>query len=446
MADENENNEEGTPVVGAEPEEFAPENYSAPSTPEEAPEAEPDDEGFTKKKARKPRTKRVIVPKDSASFFRARAKQFRMFPFTQDGNLQVPELAGQAAKVIELPHYRLSTEAELEENTAARRQELENVEREYDEMLRAYKDAQAIWKDTGVASDVIAAQRELARLDALRSQLRSPLRWTKEFKGLSVRQLMPDLFYEVRKVGYKCYGMRLRSNPWEEMTKIGEAPTPAIEEDAGSGSEEEEEEAEAFVFFSGADDPEHGALSPDTMIEFVVNSTKYTSIIQAYEVERITQLGRRKDLGSLFLRAKTPAQVRALAARVTGDVENPRELWITILKALVAQHPKYAELLRSTGKDTLVYASPKDTRWGIGLSADDPAAMDRSQWKGENLLGQAWQAVRVGLPAEAEAEEAANVQEGGSGETKYTEHAFTREEGQMMRKNILKGYYRKKVQ
>jgi ribA/ribD-fused uncharacterized protein len=349
--------------------------------------------------------------------------------------------------VIELPRYRESTEAELEEGTAARRQELENVEREYDEMLRAYKDAMSIWKDTGVASDVIAAQRELARLDALRSQLRSPLRWTKEFKGLSIRQLMPDLFYEVRKVGYKCYGMRLRSNPWDEMTKIGEMPTPAVEEGEGSEEEEEdEEEAETFVFFSAPDDPEHGALSPDTMVEFVVNSTKYTSIIQAYEVERITQLGRRKDLGGLFLRAKTPAQVRALAARVTGDVENPRELWISILKALVAQHPRYAELLRSTGKDTLVYANPKDMRWGIGLSADDSGATERSQWKGENLLGQAWQAVRVQLPAETEQEEEeANVQEGGSGETKYTEHAFTKDEGLQMRKNILKGYYRKKV-
>lgn len=444
MADDADNNND-TSSAGEEVlnEEVVP-------TPEEAaapPQEEADNEGFVKKKTRKPRAKRIAIPKDSASFFRARAKQFHTFQFTADGNLQVPELAGQAAKVIELPQYRQATEDELEETAAARRQELENIEREYDEMLSAFKDAMQIWRDTGVSSDVIAAQRELQRLDALRSQLRSPLRWTKEFKGLSIRQLMPDLFYEVRKVGYKCYGMRLRHNPWDEMTKIGELPTPPVEEGAASG--EEEEEPEAFVFFNAADDPEHGALSPDTMIDFVFNSTKYNSLIQAYEVERLTHLGRRKDLGPLFLRSRNPAQIRGLAGRVTGDVENPRELWINILKALVAQHPQYADILRATGKDTLVYANPKDTRWGIGLSADDPGATERSEWKGTNLLGQAWQAVRDGLPAEAEGEgetAAEAVQQGGAGETKYTEHGRTAEEAKNMRKNILKGYYRKRVQ
>ena len=390
------------------------------------------EEKDTKKKVRAPRAKRIAIPKDSATFFRARAKQFHMFTFTQDGNLQVPELADQAAKVIELPNYRQTTEDELEEYAATRRQELENVEREYDEMLNAYKDAMQIWRDTGASSDVIAAQRELQRLDSLRSQLRTPLRWTKEFKGLSIRQLMPDLFYEVRKVGYKCYGMRLRHNQWDELTKIGELPTPPIEE---KEEEEEEEISESFIFFNKADDPDHGALSPDTMIEFIYNSTKYNSPIQAYEVERLTHLGRRKDLGPLFLRSRNPAQLRALAARVTGDVENPRELWINILKALLTQHPQYVDILRATGKDTLVYANPKDTRWGIGLSADDPEATERSEWKGENILGQAWQAVRDTLPTDQE-------QEGGHQEITYTEHGRTIEESQKMRKNILRGYYK----
>lgn len=430
MADTNENKNDVEEVLAQQEEEFAPENDSIPEE--------------VAKKVRKPRVKRVAVPKDSASFFRARAKQFRMFPFTSDGNLQVPELAGQAAKVIELPLYRQSTEDEIEEGAEARRQELENVEREYDEMLQAFKDAMSIWRDTGAASDVIAAQRELQRLDGLRSQLRSPLRWTKEFKGLSVRQLMPDLFYEVRKVGYKCYGMRLRNTPWDEMTKIGELPTPQIEEEAETEAEEEEE-PESFIFFNAADDPEHGALSPDTMIDFVYNSTKYNSPIQAYEVERLTYLGRRKDFGPLFLRSRNPAQLRAFAARVTGDVENPRELWINILKAIVAQHPQYADILRATGKDTLVYANPKDTRWGIGLSADDTGATERSEWKGANILGQAWQAVRNSLPAEAEGVEAVealggDVQEGGS--EKYTDHGRTAEEAHTMRKNILRGYYK----
>ena len=438
MADDAENNDISN-ANGTEAEDTStPDDEQNKSTPVET---------FEKKKVRKLRAKRIAIPKDSASFFRARAKQFHSFKFTSDGNLQVPELAGEAAKVIELPLYRQSTEEELEETASVRRQELENVEREYDEMLSAFKDAMNVWRETGASSDVIAAQRELQRLDSLRSQLRSPLRWTKEFKGLSIRQLMPDLFYEVRKVGYKCYGMRLRNNQWDEMTKIGELPTPLIEEGAGEETDDEEEETEGFVFFNSPNDPmhpEHCALSPDTMIEFVYNSTKYNSLIQAYEVERLTHLGRRKDLGPLFLRSRNPAQIRALASRLTGDVENPRELWINILKTLLAQHPQYTEILRSTGKDTLVYANPKDTRWGIGLSADDSGATERSEWKGTNLLGQAWQVVRDGLDVEGEtetAQEVQGIQEGGVKEL-YTDHGRTREESHKMTKNILKGYYK----
>jgi predicted NAD-dependent protein-ADP-ribosyltransferase YbiA (DUF1768 family) len=252
---------------------------------------------------------------------------------------------------------------------------------------------------------------------------------------------MPDKFYEVKKLRHPVYAMRLRSVAFEDMVKIGQLPTPAIEEP--EDVDEEEEVPESFIFFSAAEEPDHGALSPDTMIEFVYNSTKYTSLIQAFEVERITQLGRRKDLGGLFLRSTKPQQIRMLGARVVGDVENPRELWINILKALVTQHPKYVDILRATGTDTLVYANPKEARWGIGMAADDPLATEKGEWKGPNVLGQAWQAVRDSLPPEEKGEEeGAEAPQQGGGAHKYTEHGMTEGEVQGLRKNILRGYWK----
>ena len=44
-----------------------------------------------------------------------------------------------------------------------------------------------------------------------------------------------------------------------------------------------------------------------------------------------------------------------------------------------------------------VEASPFDAIWGIGLSEDDPACLDREEWEGTNWLGQAITDVRDDL-------------------------------------------------
>lgn len=387
-----------------------------------------------KQKKRVKKTKQIPVPKDSASWFRARAKDPRMFEFTADGNLAVPEMRGQAAKVIELPAYRQATVPEMLEGEEKRRDELVGIEREYDETMRQYKEAIQEWRDTGKVSDVLKYQRDLTRLDAMRTRLRSPVLWTQEFKRLSIRDVLVDEFYQVKKLGYSVFALKMRSVPWEEVVRIGsEAPeAPQVAE------EEEDQEEESFIFFNNPDETDYGALSPDTMVEFVYNSTKYNCPTQAYEAERLQTIGR-KDIRTLLLRQRNPVTMRALSAKVIGDVENPRELWIGILKALVSQHPRFMDVLRSTEKDTLVYANPKEGRWGIGMSEDDPLATEKSSWKGPNVLGQAWEVVR---------ESVGEVQTGGDHEqgTTYTEHGKTKEESKEIHRNILKGYYKKMKQ
>jgi ribA/ribD-fused uncharacterized protein len=55
--------------------------------------------------------------------------------------------------------------------------------------------------------------------------------------------------------------------------------------------------------------------------------------------------------------------------------------------AKFTQNPSLLRALLDTKGTTLVEASPYDRIWGIGLSEVDPRALDRSQWRGENLLG-----------------------------------------------------------
>ena len=414
----------------AKPNEEVKKNVTEPVKPTEAKEVKPK------------REKKIPIPKDSASFFRARAKHPRMFNFTPDGNLQVPEMRGQAAKVIDLPSYKPAPEGESQAELE-RRDQLVNVEKEFDETLQSLKQAMEEWRATGASAEAIKYQRELTRLDALRSTLRSPLRFIHEYKRLSIRQVLVEEFYQVKKIGYPVYGLQLRSRPFQEyaiIVKPGEDQAAPI--DLEGQAQDEDEEQETFVFFSDPADPEYGALSPDTMVEFIFNSTKYNSLIQAYEVERITQLGRRKDFAPLLLKSRSAAQIRMIGSRITGEVENPRELWIQILTNLIAQHPRYVEILRNTGDDTLVYANPKEGRWGIGLSEEDPLAMERKSWKGPNVLGQAWQVVRSKLPPVEEGEGEEEEEEGQSGGA-YTDHGKTLEEAKEQRANVLKGYYRR---
>lgn len=416
----------------ATPQANAASEANAPEPEEEAPaDAPPEKEKKEKKK------RQIPIPKDSATFFRARAKDPKAFKFTAEGDLQVPEMRGEAAKVIKLPFYRPANIDEKREMEEAQMDAIKGIEREIDETAKMLRDAIAEWRQTGMTSDVMKYQKDLQRLDAQRTQLRSPVRWTKTFKNLSVRDVLVDEFYEIRKLGYPVEALRLRSLEFDKMVRSSDAPflSPSSSAGEASGEEEgaEEEEEEFVIFFSPADE-EHGLLSPDTMVDFVFNSTQYNSLMQAYQAERVTVLGR-KELRVAILKSRSPTQMRIIGSKVVGQVEDPRALWVNILKSLVSQHPRFGDAVKATGDATLVFADPRDGVLGIGIPVEDPQVTDREAWKGTNLLGQAWQAVRTSLK-----EEPVEVQKGGS----YTEHGTTDVEAKQTRSRVLMGHYRRR--
>jgi len=384
--------------------------------------------------------RKMIMPTDSLSFFRAQAKYRKGFGFTAEGNLKVPPMEDQPETVIELPNYRNATIQEQIDDEERLRERLRAVEKEYDETALLLKEAIASWRLTGATSGVLRYQDEMRRLDAERTMLRSPVRWIKTYKSVDTNQLLLDEIYETRKYQYPVSALVMRSLPFQQTVRVGTLEQAPVSQTSFTESQEPKEQ-EYFTVFYDPSDPEHGLLSPNTMVEFIFNSTKYNSLAQAYEVERVTALGR-KDIRPLLLKTRSPETVKKVGSRIVGDVEKPRELWISILKSLVSQYPNYAKVLRSTETSTLIYADPKEGRWGIGLPIGDPGVTERSAWKGENYLGQAWQAVRDGLPPlkeeEEEAQETETSMTGG-----YTEHGKTEGEAKEERIRVLQGHYRK---
>ncbi len=63
-----------------------------------------------------------------------------------------------------------------------------------------------------------------------------------------------------------------------------------------------------------------------------------------------------------------------------------------------SQHHDLRERLLKTGTKILAEASPVDLVWGIGHAANTDEAIDPTQWRGRNLLGEVLMSVREALP------------------------------------------------
>ena len=104
-------------------------------------------------------------------------------------------------------------------------------------------------------------------------------------------------------------------------------------------------------------------------------------------------------IAALILATDDVAEIKALGRRVSGYDENH---WngvrqIIVYEGLLAkfsQNPELREQLKGTGSAVLAECAVKDQIWGIGLSMQDPNRLERTKWRGENLLGYALMMVR----------------------------------------------------
>jgi predicted NAD-dependent protein-ADP-ribosyltransferase YbiA (DUF1768 family) len=388
------------------------------------------------KKVRKPRE---IKPTDSKSFFKARAKDVDRFQFTAEGDLRVPSLGGEEAKTIPLPFYSQATSDEIEAVDSKRKEDIHQVEQEYDELCKQLSTALDEWKSSGDFVDAVRLQKELLALDSRRTSLRSPLRWGKLIKNPTIKKVqlhetaVVDEKQKDLKLGYDV--MTLVGRPYTfEQTVLPRKEKPKQEIIA----EQVETTEQTFILFDRPEDPEYGLLSPETPLEFVFNTTKYNSIMQAYHVERVTQVGR-TDMRAALLKLVNPKSIRGIGSRIVGkdakEVEAPFKLIKDIVKTVVLQDARFSPLLRKTGTDTLIYAEPQDKILGVGMSIDDEAAAtNSSRWNGAlNLLGKAWEEARKTLPQE-------EPQQGGA----YLESGRTVQDVKQARSKVLMGYYRRK--
>ena len=98
-----------------------------------------------------------------------------------------------------------------------------------------------------------------------------------------------------------------------------------------------------------------------------------------------------------IIRETHPKKIQRLGRRVTPWNQakwdaHKYDIVLAATRAKVEQHPYVRRALLDTGAQVIAEASPRDRIWGIGLSQKDAEAGE--DWRGTNLLGEAWMQVR----------------------------------------------------
>jgi hypothetical protein len=124
---------------------------------------------------------------------------------------------------------------------------------------------------------------------------------------------------------------------------------------------------------------------------FMVDGVRYATA-EHYMMAGKARLFGDAEAEERVLASDDPGAAKGAGRKVRGFDE---ETWAAHRFALVVaantakfgQRPALGGFLLATGSRVLVEASPYDTVWGIGLSAEQPEATRPSRWRGLNLLG-----------------------------------------------------------
>ena len=108
------------------------------------------------------------------------------------------------------------------------------------------------------------------------------------------------------------------------------------------------------------------------------------------------------ESASKILREENPAKAKKLGREVKNFDDSKwskvcYEIMYKINYEKYFQNTRLKNILLNTGDKILVETNFRNTRWAIGLPAEDDRVLDESQWQGENLLGKILMQVRQEL-------------------------------------------------
>jgi ribA/ribD-fused uncharacterized protein len=154
-----------------------------------------------------------------------------------------------------------------------------------------------------------------------------------------------------------------------------------------------------FTFFWRPDSP----FSQWHACTFVVDGATFACAEQ-FMMHGKARLFGDDEIAAQILETLDPRTHKALGRKVRGFDDRAwkaarEDIVYAGNRAKFTQNPALLATLLATAGTELVEASPMDRIWGIGMASSNPAAVDRTKWKGQNLLGRILTRLRDDLVA-----------------------------------------------
>jgi hypothetical protein len=148
-------------------------------------------------------------------------------------------------------------------------------------------------------------------------------------------------------------------------------------------------------------DEENGYLSNWYLSDFHIMNKEFSSMEQFMMYQKAFYF-HDEATGKQILETRDVSTIKELGRLVSGYDDN---YWngirqIVVYEGLMAkfsQNDSLKGLLLETGNAILAECAVKDRIWGIGLSMKDADRLDKTKWRGQNLLGYALMMVRERL-------------------------------------------------
>lgn len=145
------------------------------------------------------------------------------------------------------------------------------------------------------------------------------------------------------------------------------------------------------LFYKGIFSNFHKAAFKDKLPG--IECEKWSNVEQYMHACKASLFGDKATLEEIIKTGEDPRRAKQLGRQVKPYKD---EQWAVVARAVVTrgcwlkftQNPYLLDELRKTGNNQMVECAPNDTRWGIGIAYNDPAATDRAKWRGSNWLGE----------------------------------------------------------